>query len=219
MIKYFVKLGQAPDFYWSDDEWKDFVCQDFDENVVLLGNRDYSEHAEASWWKDAEEIAEQFDYCEEVGDFIANLGEYSPDKLREIWDLYQTGKYYTDDTEFLIKIAEIIYPGIHLETGTIRGSMQGDWQDYVCVADEVDTNLLEDWYFGNVYDAALYEVNTEDLDEDDDPTDYEVFGEETDSAVISDTEYWKLRSEGLEDAFKRLFNLPADADITVDEEY
>jgi hypothetical protein len=25
MIKYFVKLGQAPDFYWSDDEWKDFV--------------------------------------------------------------------------------------------------------------------------------------------------------------------------------------------------
>lgn len=219
MIKYFVKLGQAPDFYWSSDEWKDFVCQDFDENVILLGNRDYRELAEASWWKDAEEIAEQFDYCAEVGDFIANLGEYSPDKLREIWDLYQTGKYYTDDTEFLIKIAEIIYPGIHLETGTIRGSMQGEWQDYVCVADEVDTNLLEDWYFGNVYDAALYEVNTEDLDEDDDPTDYEIFGEETDNAVISDTEYWKLRSEGLEAAFKQLFNLPADADITVDEEY
>ena len=218
MIKYFVKLDQAPDLYWgTDDEWKSFVCEDFDENVVLLGNRDYNSHEEASWWKTAKYISDELAYSDDLVGSLEN--EFNADKLARIWNFYQNNNYDADDIEMMKKIVEIMYPGLELISGTIRGSNQGDWQDYVCVADEVNPNLLEDWYFGNVYEATLYEVDTDDLEEDEDLDDYEIYGEAVENQVVPGTEYWDLRAKGLETGFKSLFGLDETDDLTVDEGY
>ena len=223
MIKYFVRLEQASDQYWSVDEWKDFVCEDFDENVVLLGNHDYNAHEEASWWADAKNISDVLSWytADAVDQFISELEDsYGKDKLYEIFDFYHNNNYEADDVEMMIKIVETIYPGFKLSHGIIRGNNQGDWQAYVCLDGEVDVDLLEDWYFGNVYDATLYEVNTDELEEDEDPEtiDYLIYGDDMCCEQITDSEYWKMYRAGLVESFIKLFGLPEDADLTVDED-
>ena len=216
MTKYTVKLEYLEDnYYWNDDSWKDFVCQDFDENVVMLGNRDYSEITEASWFKDACELVDELDnYDDSLEDLIDAYGDdYAADKLEDVYNAYQDCDR-SDDPEFLIKVAKILYPHLDLVYTTIRGSNQGDWQDVIYVSGCLDEGILADWYFGNVYDANLYvrDEPLEDYDEDD-------YGEHDTSAVITDTEYWNMKHDfgSVEKGFAELFGVPVD-EITVIED-
>ena len=62
MAKYAICIEPSTDdYYWIDDMWKQYVDgEDFDEDVVILGDRDHSGIEEASWWSDVKELLEYF---------------------------------------------------------------------------------------------------------------------------------------------------------------
>ena len=199
-------------FLWMNDGWKDYVCMDFDENVVATGNRDYSDIVEASWWKDAIAAIDEADEQYEEADFIANMeDEYAPDKLHDIWEAIQHCRDCYDP-EFVAKVAMILDPNLSLSTSTIRGNSQGDWQDVVYVDGAVDESTLEDWYFGNVYEARVYDLATAELTDNGEIEDY---GEDIDNAYITSTEYFRMSSGDEKKAFRKFFNLPEDATIII----
>lgn len=190
------------DWYWTSGDWEDRVCADFDENVVILGNREFSESANASWWKEASNLAYYIDdNYDSVEEFIEYFPNTNADKLRQIYAYYQSYNGYTDDIEFILGIARILRPDLGLEKDTIKGNNQGDWCD-VITTDIVDIDLLEDWFFGMVYEVYVYK--TEDyLDEGD-------YAEILDHICITDHEYWAWRQQGIDRAISQEFGIPED---------
>lgn len=236
MKKYLVKVSTLEDdWYWSGDDWKYEVCVDFDEHVVILEDRNHNGITEASWWLDAVSLVDNLDYWEIEADFISEyFREYAEDKLHEVWTLYQRGEYYTDDTEFIVAVAEILDPTLKLEYTTISG--YNDSVDVVYESDIVDVDILSDWFFGEVREINLYELDEDALAEAWDNGDIDI---ETnyrnglikidydDSSVrdcyelsdegatcISDTEYYKIPDKAAE--FASWFGIPA-SDIEVYE--
>ena len=155
------------DYWWVTDDWKDFVCEDFDENVVIIGDRDNSGIEEASWWQDAKSLSS--DLADEL--WNADFDEYmdyhsgycADDKLREIYDFYQEHDYNTDDTEFIMKVATILYPFLKLEQDHISGYHTG--ADVVYVKGSIDIDVLHDWYYGEIYVVDAYELDMEAIEE------------------------------------------------------
>lgn len=133
--------------YGKSEEWKYHVCENFDENVVLLKNREFSRSkTEAKWWLDAEKIAADLNMFDD-DDFIDEYKDiYSEDKIENILKEAKRTNYL-DDPEFLMKIAMIINPSLELEMTTIRGYSQSDWRDVVYVKNMVDPRILEIFYF------------------------------------------------------------------------
>ena len=156
------------DYWWITDDWKEQVCEDFDENVVIIGNRDNSGIEEASWWQEAKTLSA--DLADEL--WNADFDEYmdyhsgccADDKLREIYDFYQEHDYNTDDTEFIMKVATILYPFLKLEQDRISGYHTG--ADVVYIKDSVDIDVLHDWYYGEIYVVDAYELDMEAIEED-----------------------------------------------------
>ena len=67
--------GEGLDWLWGEnDYWKDYVgCNDFDEQVVLFGNRDFNGITEASWYNKAKEILTNIDYYDEYPEDLSNI--------------------------------------------------------------------------------------------------------------------------------------------------
>ena len=230
MSKYIVYITPIDDgFLWDSDDWKTYVCADFDENVVILGRT--INYAKASWWESVEELLEEIPYDDEEAFVYYNNNEYAEDKLHELYDEIYRDWDGENENEFKAKVAMFLYPGLDLTVSTIRGFSQGDWAEVVYVTDSLDENILEDWYFGNVYDVRLYEISDEDVAEIesegrydfDDEIQYIIseYGEEVDGVNITYTELRDVeRNDGhKENGFIKFFGLPEDSDITVIEEY
>ena len=168
MPKYAIIVTyNTDDYYWINDDWKDQVGEDFDENVVIIGDRDSGSIEEASWWKDAKEIIDDVDSylndpLDEYLDYMSGL--CSEDKLRDIYEMYHRENLYTDDIDFIIKVVEIIYPFLSVEHDSIRGYHTG--ADVIYLADAIDISYLEDWYYGNIYVVDAFELDTEAMEED-----------------------------------------------------
>lgn len=229
MSKYIVKI--RPETDWAFD-WEENICADFEENVVIVGRRNYSSDWEkASWWESVNELLDDIDNCSDMIDFIGTFErDYAADKLEEIYTLYYAwdGR---DETEFKAKIAMLLYPGLDLTVSTLHGGGQGDWQEVVYITDSVDEGILEDWYTGDVYDIRLYEISDEDFAEIESSDEYDFdddlddilfnYGNDIDGALLS---YHELRdiqddSDTQEQGFIKYFGLPEDSDITVVEDY
>ena len=104
-------------------------------------------------------------------------------KLKEMYDKCRC----TED--ILVDVIRLLYPEDTFKTGTIRGYIQGDWQDYIVMGD-VDTDLLEAMYFGKISDITV-------------TTDEEEFVD-----VITHDELWRAeREEGLKEFFRNFQNL------------
>lgn len=158
---YTIKVVPCTDsWYWDSDEWKDFVCEDFDQNVVIVGNRENAGVEEAEWWRDADRVSSELDYANDYEDFLYALeDEFPSNTLQAIWDLYLNDNMVND--EFRFEVAKILHPELQLESGTIRGSVQREWAYVYYVEGSVDLDVLADWYFGNVLDVELYDENGE----------------------------------------------------------
>ena len=132
--------------YGHCDEWKSYVCgEDFDEQVVLTGNRDYGGCTEASWYQKAKEVLNDIDCYDEYPD---DVSEEINIKLKELYDNCRC----TED--IVIDVIRLLYPNDTFETGTIRGYCQRDWQEYI-VKGNVDINALESFYFGKIADITV----------------------------------------------------------------
>lgn len=175
--------------YGKNNEWKTYVTGDFDEEVVLVGNRHMAEVTEASWYKRTEEILNDFDCYEELPD---DLTEEQEEEIRRLYDEC----YHTE--EIFMDVLKLLYPDDTFKTGTIRGYNQGDWQEYI-VKEGVDTDLLESFYFGKVSDIFV-----------------EIEDGENFSAVIIDDELWELEANGnLKQYFRELCDLSDDEPIKI----
>ena len=157
------------DYWWITDDWKDQVCEDFDENVVILGSdRNTGSIEEASWWQEAKTLSS--DLADEL--WNADFDEYmdyhsgccADDKLREIYDFYQETDYNTDDTEFIMKVATVLYPFLKLEKDHISAYHEG--ADGIYIKDSIDIDTLHDWFFGEIYVVDAYELDMEAIEED-----------------------------------------------------
>ena len=192
MKKYIIVVEWVVDDYlWSvDDEmsWKNYVCQDLDENAVIIqGNENML--SDASWWKDANFLAQSIEDALGYDDvdneaqareaFLLDVkAEYARDKAIDVWELYQNSKYDYDDPEFLMKVAMIVSPSLKLKTKEIHGNYQGAWATAVYDTKYVDPTSLDDWYFGSVYQLTVYTLDPDDFDEDIDLEDPVVVSEE-----------------------------------------
>lgn len=220
MPKYLVTVKyEQDDYYYSDDMWKDQVCVDFDENVVIV---DYAENA--SWWKDAKEILQDIDNSNDLEDFVDYYSdEYAKDKLEDIYNLYYDwdGR---DKPEFMKQVVELLYPGLDLTVDSIRGYSQGDHADVLYLTGSVDVDILGEWFYGDIYDVRLYEISDEDFAEylaagndEDDLEELLYIGEDVNGTVITYSELSDVQRDYGNDerGFIQLFGLPENSDITI----
>ena len=214
MSKYIIRVRSEDDSWlWSSGDWKDYVCQDFDANIVLVENRYHSGTEEAVWWQDAGYVLDAIDNSVDVDEAVETLDDVNPDKVRDAWHYCTTSK--DSETITLLKIAEILYPWLHLEC-TSLSSGRSDYQYAVYVADIVDKNLLEDWWTGDVYDVRVYEVSDDDIaDIENGEVEYDDICDmntETDGMYFTGTEIWntKRNPQGFKAGMAEAFGIPAD---------
>ena len=166
--------------YGKDENWKDYIgCENFDEQVVLIGNRYYKGYTDASWYQKVKEILNDIDCYEEYPEY---LSDETNEKLK---DLYNKCKCTED---IVIDVLRLLYPNDTFKTGTIRGYCHGEWQEYI-IKGNVDTDLLEAFYFGKIADITI---------EDD---------EDSFSDVITHDELWKAERDGLTEYMRKLYEL------------
>lgn len=219
MAHYVIEFMHDCDYlYGRHEEWKDYVCGNFDENVVLTGNNHMYEVEEASWWKQAKHISEELgENPDDIEEFIADYNRYyggvPEEKLREVFQEMESYDGYIDDTDFLVIIADKIHPELNLQQATLHGSMQSDWQDAIYNANVVDINTLNDFYMGNVMEMRLYELGPGDFDDYEDIEDIDlwdiVMGKDCiECPTITETEYYDLYREGFDKSLARYFGIP-----------
>ena len=174
--------------YGGSENWKDYVgCEDFDEQIILTGNRDFSGCTEASWYHKAKDILTDIDCYDEYPDDV--IDEVKA-KLKELYDKCRCTE------EILVDVIRLLNPEDTFETGTIRGYCQGDWQEYI-VKGNVDTDLLEAFYFGKIADITVTD-------------DEEEFGD-----VITHDELWKAEREDLKEFMRKRYELADDEEIRI----
>lgn len=172
----------------NTEEWKNYVgCECFDEQVVLFGNRDYRENAEADWYERAKDILADIDGYDE---YPEDLPEEINAKLKELYEKCRC----TDD--ILVDVIRLLNPDDTFKTGTIRGYNQSDWQNYI-VKGNVDVEQLENFYFGKIADIT---VNT----------DEEQFGD-----VITHDELWKAENDNLEKFMRERYEIADDEKVEI----
>lgn len=169
--------------------WKDYCgCDNFDEQVILAGNRHYKECTDAEWYQAAKDILNDIDCYDEYPEYTS---EEVNAKLKELYDKCRC----TED--IIVDVLRLLYPEDAFKDGTIRGYCQGDWQDYI-VKGDVDTDLLEAMYFGKISDITV-------------TTDEEKFGD-----IITHDELWRAeREEGLKEYFRKRYELDKDEEIHI----
>ena len=188
-----IKIDNTGDGIWwlynSDQYWKDYCgCENFEEQVVLDGNRDYCGCTGAEWYQKAKEILNNIDCYDE---YPTDVSDGVKAKLKELYDKC------TRTEDILVDVIKLLYPKDVFKIGTIRGYNQGDWQDYIIKGD-VNTDLLEAMFFGKISDIT---VKTED----------EEFGD-----IITHDELWRAeREEGLKEFFKNRYELDKDEEIHI----
>lgn len=175
--------------YNDNDVWKDYCgCDNFDEQVVLTGNRHCKEYKDAEWYQAAKDILNDIDCHDEYPEYTS---EEVNAKLKELYDKCRC----TED--IIVDVLRLLYPEDAFKDGIIRGYCQGDWQNYI-VKGDVDTDLLEAMYFGKISDITV-------------TTDEEYFGD-----IITHDELQRAeREEGLKEYFRKRYELDKDEEIHI----
>lgn len=185
--------------YGKNEMWKDYVCENFDDFVVVKGNRDYSEIAEAKWWKDAREIIDDLD-CNGTMDIdmddMVRYYDYPKEKIEKVIKAYDDCRY-SDDLDFVVEVIKLIHPEREIEIATIRGYTQSEWQEVAYVKGKINIETLENYYFGKIADVT---VNTDD----------DEYGD-----IITHDELWEMERKGLKEELRKRYELPKDEEIII----
>jgi hypothetical protein len=185
------------DYLYTNGEWKNYVCEDFDNKVVLLGNRDYKEEAYADWWRTAKDIANDLDQLDE-NEFIESYRDTYPEET--IIKMIQAYKRtdYSDKPEFLMEIAMLSKPGLELELRTIRGYTQSEWREVVYIKDSLNIKVLETYHFGQLTEIGI--------DQD---------GETSYDTITDDDLYEMLNNGDVYQNFRARYDIPSDEEVVI----
>lgn len=188
-----IRIDNTGDGTWwlynNHESWKDYCCcENFDEEVVLMGNRNLNEHNEAEWYQKAKTVLDDIDYYDE---YPEDLSDETNAKLKRLYERCRC----TDD--ILVDVIRLLYPDDVFETGTIRGYCQGDWQNYI-VKGNADVYLLEAIYFGKISDITVIKDNEE-------------FGD-----IITHDELWDAERNGdLKEYFRKRYDISEDEELHI----
>lgn len=188
-----IRIDNTGDGTWwlynDNNVWKDYCgCDNFDEQVILTGNRHCKEYTDAEWYQAAKDILNDIDCYDEYPEYTS---EEVNAKLKELYDKCRC----TED--IIVDVLRLLYPEDAFKNGTIRGYCQGDWQNYI-VKGDVDTDLLEEMYFGKISDITV-------------TIEEEEFGD-----VITHDELWRAeREEGLKEFFREYYEIDKDEEIRI----
>ena len=188
-----IRIDNTGDGTWwlynDNNVWKDYCgCDNFDEQVILTGNRHCKEYTDAEWYQAAKDILNDIDCYDEYPEYTS---EEVNAKLKELYDKCRC----TED--IIVDVLRLLYPEDAFKNGTIRGYCQGDWQNYI-VKGDVDTDLLEEMYFGKISDITV-------------TIEEEEFGD-----VITHDELWRAEiEEGLKEFFREYYEIDKDEEIRI----
>lgn len=188
-----IKIDNTGDETWwlygNNQIWKDYCgCENFDKQVVLIGNKKSTECTEAEWYQRAKNILDDID-CYDA--YPTDVSDEVNAKLKEMYDKCRC----TED--ILVDTIRLLYPEDTFKTGTIRGYCQSDWQDYIAKGD-ADIDLLEAMYFGKISDITVTTDEKEFVD------------------LITHEELWRAeREEGLKEFFKNRYELDKNEEIHI----
>ena len=188
--------------YGKNDIWKDYVCADFDDKIVITGNRDYNGVTETEWWHRAKEIIDDLDSEGTIDiniDDMVDYYKYTKESIEAVVKAYDDCRY-SDDIDFVVKVAKII-TGKKIVTRQICGYSQSEWNYIAYDEDEFDddpTETIEAMYFGKISDIT---VNTDD----------DEYGD-----IITHDELWEAERNGnLKDYFRKRYELSNDEEIKI----
>jgi len=174
--------------YGKDEEWRNYVHEDFDETFVIKGNKDYHNIDNAKWYKKTTdlitELCESTETFEDLLNYKETAKELYKDNVewyKENYDINEEQLYKIctildecrniDDLETERDVARILYPDKDFIITTIRGYAQGEWNEclYDCKAvDDKTIDRLSGFYFGDVVTIRVQEfdedVSKEDYD-------------------------------------------------------
>lgn len=191
-----IKIDETGDGTWwlygQSDNWKDYVCENFNDHVIIVGNRDFNTVEEAEWYERVKDLMMDIDNdfeAEEICDDY-NLSQEQYMSLKEIYDKART----LEDT--YVDALRVLYPDDTFESGTIRGYVQREWQEYI-VKGNVDTDLLEAYYFGQLADITVIDGD-------------EIYGD-----VITHDELWKAERGDLKKFLRERYDISEDEELTV----
>lgn len=128
--------------YNGNEMWKDYVgCENFDEEIVLFGNRQYANNTNASWYQKAKEVIINIDSYDK---YPEDLSDETNAKLKELYDKCRS------TADIVVDVLRLLYPNDTFETGIIKGYCQ----EYI-VKGNVNVDLLEAYYFGKIADITV----------------------------------------------------------------
>lgn len=198
---YTIYISGETDFsilYNDKDMWKECISDNFDENVVVIANREYSSIEEASWWKEAKTLISDLDnYGWDSEEFCQFDEDYSKEQIDKICNAFK--KYnYDDDTKFIVEVVHIIKPAIELVIDTARGSMQSDWVEIVYVKDSINKRIFEQYFFGELVELVIVEPD-----------------ENTYTDIITIDEFYDLTSIDIKKNFRARYDIPDSEELVI----
>lgn len=185
MKKYYAREMSSDYFdyemYFSDAEAEDM-------NMWIGGNRDFVE-INKPLYKDIEKaLNDIYEDCENIK--YDNDGEISAEEKRDLVEYYfrDYKKGFTennvesiidiayeydtegiDNTECIVEALSIVY-GVPFTSGTMHGSVQSEWVEYICPAsvDEETIDYIEGVFFGTGTEYLITEEKIDSADDFDD---------------------------------------------------
>lgn len=211
MVSVYLDSTSGCDYlYGGSDIWKDYVRENFDDHIIISGNRDYQEIKEAEFWQDARYLVSEFEnmYTDpsDGDDFEVELQEIATAYKKEGFTLDTIRRAYTLFNEkgfdgFEVDFLNILYPDRDYEEATIRGYSQGDWNNVIYDQNDetINIDVLEAFYFGKLTDCYT--------DKD--------YG----STVFTDDELWNItRAGNLEKTIRERLFIPDNEEIEIFED-
>lgn len=179
--------GNGTWWLYGNEYWKDYVTDNFDEKIVLFGNRHYESICKAEWYQTANRILNNIDCYDEYPDDV------SDDVNAKLKDLYDKCKCTED---IILDVIKILFPNDVFIAGTIRGYCQGEWQNYIIKGD-INVDILENFFFGKIADITV-------------TTDEEEYGD-----VITHDELWEAEKQDLKEFMRKRYELSDNEEIHI----
>lgn len=136
---YIDTTGNNIQWLYESDKWKDYVCEDFDEHVVIFRSKNRKVIEKAKWYKEAREILES----------IENGGS-----IPEGFDC-DCIESFDEEGKNLINILHFLYPDRNYKYYEITHGDELDWIE--CIVDDVvDPCRLTEIYYKKIVDIEIH---------------------------------------------------------------
>lgn len=136
---YIDTTGNNIQWLYEFDKWKDYVCEDFDEHVVIFRSKNRKVIEKAKWYKEAREILGSI----ENGDNIPDGFDY---------DCIES---FDEEGNNLINILHFLYPDRNYKYYEITHGDELDWIE--CIVDDVvDPCRLSEIYYKKIADIEIH---------------------------------------------------------------